>query len=93
MRFDLPPVRRPQSPLARVLTAVVALIVLGLSIVLGTIALGVLVVGGLIWLVWFRWKLHRLRKQATQRAADGDGVIEGEYVVVHERRDTATRVD
>ncbi len=93
MRFDLPPVRRPQSPLARVLAAVVALIVLGLSIVLGTIALGVLVVGGLVWLVWFRWKLHRLRKQAAQRTTDGDGVIEGEYVVVHERRDTTTRVD
>lgn len=91
MRFDLPPARRPQSPLTRILAGVVALIVLGASIVLGTIALAVLLVGGIAWLIWFRWKLHRLRKQAANRAESTEpGVIEGEYVVVHEQRDTSS---
>lgn len=87
MRFVPPPVRRPQSLLARVLAAVAAVIVLGASIVLGAIALGILLVGGIAWLIWFRWKLHRLRKQSGEHAVPApDGVIEGEYVVVHERR-------
>lgn len=85
--------RRPQSPLARILTAVGALIVLGISILLGAFALAILLVGGVAWLIWFRWKLHRLRKHAAADApptpgAGNDQVIEGEYVVVHKRHES-----
>lgn len=105
MHFALPPAQRPRSTLARVLTTLGALVVFGALIVAGFFALVILLVGGALWLLWFRWRLHRIRK----RAANGDGdtstpfagangaatkdapqgtIIEGEYTVVNEQRDT-----
>lgn len=93
MRFVLPPARQPQSLLVRITAGVVAVICLGVLLAIGAVALAILVVGGIVFAIWFRWRLHRLRKQAAEQAdappAGGDrrGVIEGDYVVIRERRD------
>ncbi len=92
MRFVLPPARQPQSLLVRIAAGVVAVVCLGVLLAIGAVALAVLAVGGIVFAIWFRWRLHRLRKQAAERADDSathdrTGVIEGEYVVIRERRD------
>lgn len=93
MRLELPATRSP-SLLVRIAASIGALIVLGVLVVFGMFALAILAVLGLAWLVWFRWKLHKVRRAANDGAAadsnrntDPD-VIEGEYVVVHENRDS-----
>jgi len=86
MYFALPLPRRPRSPLARVLSFLVGLAVLGLLLISGLIVAGVLLVGGLVWLALRHWR--KPRQAATGPAAAGAArreVIEGEYVVIHER--------
>ncbi|HET8553768.1 MAG TPA: hypothetical protein VFL78_03000 [Rhodanobacteraceae bacterium] len=89
MRFVMPPFRQPQSLLTRIVTPVIALLCLSALIVFGALALAILLVGGVVWLIWFRWRLYRLRKQTEANDLDENhaGVIEGEYVVIHEHRD------
>lgn len=90
MRFVLPPSRQPQSLLVRIATTTIAVICLGALIVFGALALAILLLGGIAWLLWFRWRLYRLRKQtgeADSTAQDQTDVIEGEYVVIREHRD------
>lgn len=89
MRFVMPSPRHPQSLLTRIVGTFIALACLGALIVFGALALAILLVGGIVWLVWFRWRLYRLRKQTAAPDPDDDrpGVIEGEYVVIHEHRD------
>lgn len=90
MRFVLPSPRHARNPLARIAATVMALLCLGALFVFGTLALAILLVGGAAWLLWFRWRLSRLRKQqAADRQATEPGVIEGEYVVIHEHREHA----
>ncbi|KPK59286.1 MAG: hypothetical protein AMJ59_11770 [Gammaproteobacteria bacterium SG8_31] len=80
------------GPVARVLMAVVAMIVAAASIVLGffffVAFLGVAMVFAIV--VWFR--LRTLRKQmgaATPSSAKGEGpVIEGDFTVIRERQDS-----
>lgn len=94
MRFELPSPRQPPSLLVRIAASVAGLVCLGVLVAIGTFALAILAVVAIAWLAWFRWRLHKLRKQAAARAdapssttRDGVDVIEGEYVVVRERRD------
>ncbi|HET6586750.1 MAG TPA: hypothetical protein VFJ01_02440 [Oleiagrimonas sp.] len=91
MRFVMASSRHPPSLLTRIAGTLVALVCLGAVVVFGLLALAILLVGGAVWLVWFRWRLHRLRKQAEAPDLDEDhsGVIEGEYVVIHESHDNA----
>lgn len=93
MRFDLPSPRRSQPLLTRIAVSIAALVCLGILVAIGTFALAILVVLAIAWLIWFRWRVHKLRKQAAGQAdqphasRDGPDVIEGEYVVIHERHD------
>ncbi len=89
MRFDLSQGPRPHGTLSRILLTLGALAVLGVAIVLGVVVVGVLLVAAIAWLIWFRWRIYRMRKQAAQSSTTGDArIIEGEYVVVQEERDT-----
>lgn len=92
MRFDLPSPRQSQPLLVRIAASVAAVICLGVLLAIGTVALAVLAVAALAFVIWFRWRLHKLRKQVAEQAGtygptmqdDNDDVIEGEYVVVNE---------
>lgn len=75
----------------RALGSVVALAGLVMLAIFGTLALAILAVGGFAWFLWFRWRLHRLRRHTGNRPADamaanGDDVIEGDYIILNERR-------
>lgn len=97
MRFALPSPRHLQNPLVRILASVVALAVLATVVIFGALAMAILVVGGLLWYAWFRWRVYRARKQPGGRKPDPHGsdqhgsdpdVIEGEYVVIDEHPHT-----
>ncbi|QWT18995.1 hypothetical protein KPL74_14725 [Bacillus sp. NP157] len=92
MRFVFPPIRRSRNPLARALSLVAGLAVLGVLLVFGVVVLGVLVAGGLVFLAVRQWKLARGRTagatgpvgaapQTAARAKEPD-VLEGEFVVI-----------
>jgi fatty acid desaturase len=90
MRVFLPPMRRPRHPVMRVLMALLGLAVLGVFMVFGLMALAVFIaVGGVLFLLrWWNTRHQRrngARPGAAHRYAD-EQVIEGEYVIVHERR-------
>ncbi len=94
MRLILPSPYHSHSVLGRVVATVLGIVTLIGLAVAGVLALAILVVGGLAWFVWFRWRVHRLAKRAAAQGSvpgsaqrDNGDVIEGEYVVVHERRD------
>ena len=50
MHFSLPPLRRPRHPLARALSLVLGVAVLGVLLVFGLVVAGVLLVGGIVLL-------------------------------------------
>jgi len=80
MRFVFPPPRRSRNPLARVL-----------SVVAGLAVLGVMLAGGLVFLAVRQWKLARgggrpAPQPSAARAAHEPKVLEGEFVVIRERQ-------
>jgi uncharacterized membrane protein YraQ (UPF0718 family) len=95
MRYYLSP--PPQNPLARILTAIAALLVLAGAFMLGIVALVVVAgLGLLVWLgVWMRmlWLRRHLRNRSAgdgdRRHGDSgeDRVIETEYTIISRRRD------
>lgn len=92
MRFVFLPTYRPRHPLARVAAALLGIAVFGALLVFGLIALGVLIaVGGALMLVRAWRGRHGSGRHRTPASGPSDrgrpsGVIEGEYVVVHEHR-------
>ncbi|WP_063574385.1 MULTISPECIES: hypothetical protein [Luteibacter] len=90
MRFVFPPVRRSRNPLARALSVVAGLAVLGVLLVFGVVVIGVLLAGGLVFLAVRQWKLARGGRPAAAqpsvtRPTDDPKVLEGEFVVIHQR--------
>jgi hypothetical protein len=91
MRFVFPPLRRSRHPLARVLSVVAGLAVLGVLLVFGVVVIGVMFAGGLVFLAVRQWKMARggvspaARPSAT-RAPHEPKVLEGEFVVIRERQ-------
>jgi len=91
MRFVFPPIRRSRNPLARALSVVAGLAVLGVLLVFGVVVIGVLLAGGLVFLAVRQWKLARggasaaPRPSATSTAhAQEPKVLEGEFVVIRQ---------
>ncbi|KGI77126.1 hypothetical protein [Oleiagrimonas soli] len=80
--------QRPRHPLARAALALLGLAVFGALLVFGLIALAVLVaVGGILMLVRAWRGRHASNTGARGAAPNADpDVLEGEYVVIHERR-------
>jgi fatty acid desaturase len=84
MRFVLPPMRRPRHPLARFLSLVLGLALIGVLLVFGLFVAGVLLVGSALVLIARQWN-HR---HAVPRAAQQPQTLEGEYVVIRQGRPT-----
>jgi hypothetical protein len=84
MRFVLPPMRRPRHPLARALSLLLGLAVIGVLLVFGLMVAGVLLVGGGVLLAWRQWKLGRAgARPGRPHQAD---VLEGEFTVIRQDR-------
>jgi len=90
MRFVLPASRRARHPLARALSVLLGLAVIGVLMVFGLVVAGVLLVGGLVLLAVRQWKLASSRPMAgTARPSHRAQTIEGEFVVLRDSRNTA----
>ncbi len=86
MHFALHAPRRSRHPIARALSVVIGLAVVGMLMVFGLMVAGVLVVGGVLLLAIRQWKQAGLPKgQPAHRKAPPD-VIEGEFVVLNQHR-------
>ena len=89
------------NPIANLFVIVVGALVIGVSVVLGFVAFVVLgsvlvvlagVVGLRLW--WFNRKLRRQAPDNQRRHEGGNsGVIEGEFQVLDDRRDSVGRDD
>ncbi|QDE38242.1 hypothetical protein FIV34_02995 [Luteibacter pinisoli] len=92
MRFVFPPLRRSRNPVARALSLVAGLAVLGVLLVFGVVVIGVLIAGGVVFLAVRQWQLAAARRNGTvspqpaaARPKDPD-VLEGEFVVIQQGR-------
>ena len=90
MRFVLPPMRRPRHPLARALSLLLGVAVLGVLLVFGLVVAGVLLVGGIVLLAVRQWKQGRApARMAAQAKPQQPAVLEGEFVVIRQGRPVA----
>lgn len=88
MRFVLPSPRRPRHPLARALSLALGLVLIAVLLVFGLVVAGVLLVGGLLFLGLRQW--NRVRgAQPAARGGHRPDVLEGEFVVIDQRRPVA----
>lgn len=94
MPLSLPFMRHSRHPLARVLSLVLGLALLGLLLIFGLLAAGILLVGGSVLLAWRYWtRRQHLARTDAHVATPGNAqrqVPEGEYVVLR-REGPATR--
>ena len=92
--------RRPQGPVAQVLTVIGGALVLGAAFMFSLVFFAVLAIAGLIFWLYFMWKTRALRRQMREQMdvqmdaqasgpasapASGD-IIEGEAVRVVDER-------
>ncbi len=87
MYFSMPSMRRSRNPVARVLSLVLGLAVLGVLLVFGLVVAGVLLVGGIVLLAVRQWKQGRA--PAAPKADAQPAVLEGEFVVIRQGRPVA----
>ena len=91
--------RRPQGPVAQLLTVIGGALVLGAAFMFSLVFFAVLAIAGLIFWLYFMWKTRALRRQMreqldAQRGAQSSGpaapasgdIIEGEAVRVVDER-------
>ena len=85
MRFHLAPPRRSRHPLARALSLLIGIAVLGVLLVFGLALAAVLLFGGGLWLAWRQWKRPRVPPTAATRTnTHAPEVLEGEFVVIRQ---------
>lgn len=90
MRFVLPANRRFRHPLARALSVLLGLAVIGVLLVFGLVVAGVLLVGGVVLLAARQWKSSgRVTASGSQQSHHRPETLEGEFVVLHDNRRTA----
>jgi len=91
MRFILPPMRRPRHPLARALSLLLGLAVVGVLLVFGLVVAGILLVGGGLLLAWRQWRLGRpgARPVANPNRPHQADALEGEFTVIRQERPVA----
>ena len=86
MYLQLSPLSRSRHPLARVLSLVLGLALLGLLLIFGLLAAGILLVGGSALLIWRSWTRRRhVAAPGANASAPHDAkpnVLEGEFVVL-----------
>jgi len=87
MRFVLPTMHRNRHPLARALSLILGLAVIGVLMVFGLVVAGVLLVGGGVLLALRQWKRRGAVGQSVPpRNARQPEVLEGDFVVIHQGR-------
>jgi hypothetical protein len=79
------PSRRSRNPLARALSLVVGIALVGVLLVFGLVVASVLLFGGAVVLGLRQWNRRNKPAPAAARAQSSD-VIEGEFVVLQQRR-------
>ncbi len=90
MHFALPSLRRPRHPLARALSLLLGVAMLGVLLVFGLVVAGVLLVGGLVLLVARQWKQGRMPMAPAAAGVHArPAVLEGEFVVIRQGRPVA----
>jgi fatty acid desaturase len=87
MRLFVHSMRRPRHPVARFLSLVLGLAVIGVLLVFGLVVAGVLLVGGVILLAIRQWKQgSAAAKPVMGKTSDQSNVLEGEFRVLHSGR-------
>ncbi len=88
MRLYLHSMRRPRHPLARFLSLLLGLAVIGVLLVFGLVVAGVLLIGGVIVLAIRQWKQAKAPAGAPTQGATKPqpAVLEGEFRVIHQGR-------
>lgn len=91
MRLFQLPSHRSRHPLARALSLLVGVALVGVMLVFGLVVAGVLLVGGSLWLALRQWNRARAVGRATPaaRASSRPQVLEGDFVVLREGRPAA----
>lgn len=90
MHFSMPSTRRSRHPLARALSLLLGVALIGVLLVFGLVMAGVLLVGGGVLLAVRQWKHNRApAKSAVPNAAHRPTVLEGEFVVIQQGRPVA----
>ena len=89
MHFSLPSMRRSRHPLARALSLLLGVALIGLLLVFGLVVAGVLMVGGMVLLAWRYWTNGRKLARGSTTRAHQPEVLEGEFVVLHHHRPVA----
>jgi hypothetical protein len=87
MRLFVHSMRRPRHPVARFLSLVLGLAVIGVLMIFGLVVAGVLLVGGIVLLAVRQWKQGR--SPAMPKTGAQPAVLEGEFVVVRQGRPVA----
>jgi|GEM_PF-316124 len=97
MRFSMPSMtlgatafgRRPRHPLARILSLLLGVAMLGVLLVFGLAVAVVLLVGGIVLMIVRQWKQRKHPPAAaapTSSAEARPAVLEGEFVVIRQDR-------
>lgn len=87
MYFSMPTMRRSRHPLARFLSLLIGVAVMGVLLVFGLVVASVLLVGGGLLLALRQWKVSRNATEPAQAdAAHQPTVLEGEFVVIRQHR-------
>ena len=87
MHFSLHSMRRPRHPIARFLSLLLGVAIIGVLLVFGLMVAGVLLVGGVILLAIRQWKQGHVPAQPVTSQAKGQpAVLEGEFRVLHSGR-------
>lgn len=84
-----PPSHRHRHPLARLISLVVGVALLGLMLVFGLVVAGVLLVGGGLWLALRQWQAVRAVNKPVARHGRQPDLLEGDFVVLHQGRPSA----
>ncbi len=89
MHFSLPSMRHPRNPLARALSLLIGVAVIGVLLLFGLVVVSVLLVGGVVLLALRHWKQGSARVGSNTTHAGHNHkpeVLEGEFVVVQRGR-------
>lgn len=89
MRLFQLPSPRSRHPIARALSLVVGVALVGLMLVFGLFVAGVLLVGGGLWLALRQWNRTRAVGRSAPAAGARPQVLEGDFVVLREGRPVA----
>jgi hypothetical protein len=89
MRSFQLPLHRSRHPFARALSLVVGAVLLGVMLVFGLVVAGVLLVGGGLWLALRQWNRARAAGRPSSVTHGRASVLEGDFVVLHEGRPAA----